>query len=370
MPIAKLWAGRLFGTNVGNVFIKLDGPDDALVGTARVADADIGIVVYDIAAVFDGHKIEATGKPQPVPPNVKVGDLKVTGELDGTGNIRGEWETTLGTGGPFVLFPHDNSAQQGPAAVPAVVEPNQSGPGEALNKQEPPQIVQRTQTLPKFTIYRDELHDLIKAMAELYPSSGEPAIRAEIDGVDVNRLASAFWDMALPREVPYIHISLSEGVAFAPRTININLTQTACTFTVSGSSSIWVNGVFDKVDRMLARRRGWWRQVFEKHALNLNGISLLVALTLAPSLDLLSRFVLMGMTIVFVMAFWALHRYATRLRIFLTEDYAQKSFFDMPRLFTTLLGAGVIAGVTWSYSWLSQGGLKAVLTFLGSLAGP
>lgn len=360
MPLGHGWAGRIFGTNTGNVSAKLEGTDDAITGVVRIADADHGVAVYEIKGTFAEGKLSAVGHPKEVAQGTSLGDLTIVGVIDGKGELHGNWETTLGTGGPFVLYPHDIGDG---VTTSTSVEP---GPGA----NEPPQIIQRTQKLPKFTIFRDELQDLIKVMRDIYPQSGEPAIRAPVFGTDINRLASAFWAMTLPMEVEYIHISLSEGVAFAPRTITVSLTQTGCSFSVSGSSEIWVNGVFDKLDRMLAKRRGWWRRFFEQHALNLNGFVLLAAVTLAPDLQVVSRFIFIGATLLFITLFKGLHDRVTKLRIFLREDYSKKAVIDLPRLYTTLLGAGIVAALTTIYAWLSRGGLQALLALITSSATP
>lgn len=118
MTLGRLWAGRLFGTNVGNVFVKLDGDDSALSGVARVADSNLGLVVYNVNATFDGLILKLKGYPSHSPDNTKAGDLLAEGRLDSRGQIHGEWHTSLGTGGIFALYPHDRDAQANSETVP------------------------------------------------------------------------------------------------------------------------------------------------------------------------------------------------------------------------------------------------------------
>jgi hypothetical protein len=109
MVLNKIWAGRIFGTNIGNVSVRLEGDDQNLTGTLRFADSEHGITVYDITGTFDGHALTATGTPRTVPDGFEASNLTAKGVLKDTGRLDGEWETTLGTGGNFVLYPHDGT---------------------------------------------------------------------------------------------------------------------------------------------------------------------------------------------------------------------------------------------------------------------
>ncbi len=48
MALERLWAGKAYGTNTGNLFVKLEGDDAALVGTLRLNEAGVGLAVYSI----------------------------------------------------------------------------------------------------------------------------------------------------------------------------------------------------------------------------------------------------------------------------------------------------------------------------------
>ena len=120
MPVGKLWAGKVYGTNTGNLFVKLEGEDKALKGTLHHNDPDTGIAVYDIAAFFDGTTLSLEGRPSKQMngmPNL----VKGTARLQPTGNLEGQWETDIGSAGTFVLFPHD----RGEASVSGVPVPDQ-----------------------------------------------------------------------------------------------------------------------------------------------------------------------------------------------------------------------------------------------------
>lgn len=202
-------------------------------------------------------------------------------------------------------------------------------------------------------------------MKSLLITPYEVAFRSEIDGVDVKRLATDFWSIpSLPAGPEYIHISLTEPAEFAPKTINVDLAPGGCSFYVSSADDVWVDGTYLKLDRWFGRKRSVWRTLFEKHGLNVNGVALLLALTLGPDLDIGSRTVLVFGTLIGTVVFFRVHASVTRLRIFLRQDYAKATIIDLPRLLTMLLGAALIGAVGWLYALLSGGGLRSLLEWL------
>lgn len=109
MSIRRLWAGRAYGTNTGNLFAELDGDDTALSGTLRLNDTVSGLTVYRVQGRFDKNRIELTGEPAHEINGVILGRLTANATLNTRGELVGEWRTDIGTAGTFVLFPHNNS---------------------------------------------------------------------------------------------------------------------------------------------------------------------------------------------------------------------------------------------------------------------
>lgn len=48
MTLGRLWAGRAYGTNTGNVFVELNGNDEALTGTLHLNEPGVGPAVYEV----------------------------------------------------------------------------------------------------------------------------------------------------------------------------------------------------------------------------------------------------------------------------------------------------------------------------------
>jgi hypothetical protein len=62
--IGRLWAGRLYGTNTGNLFIELAGDNQNLTGTLRFADDRFGPTVYSIQGSFNETTLSIRGDPK------------------------------------------------------------------------------------------------------------------------------------------------------------------------------------------------------------------------------------------------------------------------------------------------------------------
>ena len=59
--INRLWAGRVFGTNTGNLFIEFTETDPNIVGILRFMGNSFGLTVYEISGTYT-DKLQLTGK--------------------------------------------------------------------------------------------------------------------------------------------------------------------------------------------------------------------------------------------------------------------------------------------------------------------
>jgi hypothetical protein len=100
--------------------------------------------VYGVTGTFDGSVVDLKGEAIQQPEGMTAGEVTIKGALQPDGNLRGEWSSTLGTGGTFVLFPHDVPSQ------------NQATPG-AL----PEQLYTAVRTIGAVRLYADDVRELI-----------------------------------------------------------------------------------------------------------------------------------------------------------------------------------------------------------------
>jgi hypothetical protein len=73
--IGRLWAGRLFGTNTGNLFAEFESSDGQLSGTVRLLDDRLGPIVYSVTGNFDGNSLEFTAE------NIQSGEGVLVGGI-------------------------------------------------------------------------------------------------------------------------------------------------------------------------------------------------------------------------------------------------------------------------------------------------
>lgn len=169
--IAKLWAGRVFGTNTGNLFIEFEQTAPRLSGTLRFLDSVQGIAVYRVEGTCDdrlvltGHRVQG-GDPE------NEGELAIEGRLTSEGFLRGMWKSTIGTGGTFELRPHDVALSNSPHNLGDVAVPKAGQVADTtesdLRPVAEPQIFQfRRDIFPsKIVLSAEDLSELSQLVSE------------------------------------------------------------------------------------------------------------------------------------------------------------------------------------------------------------
>lgn len=103
--LVKNWNGVVHGTNTGKLTFSLTEIGENPKGILRFMDDTFGLVLYDIEGVSSPDGISFTGKPTLEREDISQGEITINCKLTPEGNLRGEWESTIGTGGTFVAFP-------------------------------------------------------------------------------------------------------------------------------------------------------------------------------------------------------------------------------------------------------------------------
>ena len=237
MAVGKRWAGSLFGTNFGNVYIKFDGEDTSLTGIARFADSRLGIVVYELNASFDGNHLKASGSPQSSEINAQTEILNFEGVLDSKGNFEGEWSTSLGAGGTFVLYPKDP------------VIHSSSGQAEFDNGPEADQLYTKRHTFGAIEINQEELIRLGDRMQANFVG------RKVIVTIVADTEQSKFLDAFRLEKFPFPKASISKLFVQEPEVGGVNRTLTiefgpSFNFVIAQSSEeAWALGTVERFKR-------------------------------------------------------------------------------------------------------------------------
>ncbi len=191
--LGRNWNGHVYGTNTGNIAVRLDGEDAALSGVLRLSDNQHGVVVFDVQGKFEDGQLTLAGTPQNGErEDLRLGSLSVAGALTSEGRLDGEWSTSIGTGGTFQLWPHDYQVRPaGPAKMP-----------EQLNTS--------SRTLGAVRLYADDVRSLINQLVKDF-SQKRAVVTFNDRGNEKNIYSDEFEAIldSLPR-LHYLKISVQE----------------------------------------------------------------------------------------------------------------------------------------------------------------
>ena len=153
--LAKKWAGRLYGTNTGNIFLEINQEGKKVDGVARFMDNLYGLALYKFTGEFENELI-LNCIPIEEKEGMEYGNIKVKAMLTPEGNLRGEWESTIGTAGTLDAYPHD------------VVQPTQD-PDKSQSV--PEQVFNKNIELGSVRLFREDLLNLISFIQKEFTAS-------------------------------------------------------------------------------------------------------------------------------------------------------------------------------------------------------
>lgn len=294
MGLTKRWAGKVFGTNTGNVFLKLDGEDAALNGILRINEPG-AVVTYNVQGAFEAPRLTLTGQPNLEIEGVVLGDLTASGEMTARGEIRGDWESTIGTGGTFHLFPHEHD------------EPRDVGPREHHTARH---------DFGAIEIERDEIAQLAESLRSEFTNlivtvQTETVIAQYLDDFKTWEPTSEKADL-----VRIFAEDRSEN-----RAVTIEFGQHVNWAMVQGADEAWVRGRLGIVRETVSQYERTYVTNFKQWGIGINQVMLLAAIVFLPSLEgLLDRSILMSVILALILGVnWFHSRYVPFSAIYLRE---------------------------------------------------
>ena len=196
--IGKLWAGRVFGTNTGNVFVEINPSNGGVIGTIRFSDSVFGLVIYEFKGSFDGSTLELEGDSKQTEPGVETGQLTAKAVLTSQGRFHGQWWTSLGTAGTLELFPHD--------ALPA----DQS---KLTDVQIPEQLRTVRQSFGAVRLYWEDIQELVKVVKQDFVV-GRVIVSYKLNGDEITQYFEDFEKQRTNfKECKYLKLSIQEPEA-------------------------------------------------------------------------------------------------------------------------------------------------------------
>jgi hypothetical protein len=294
MPTLKrLWAGRVFGTNTGNLFLEFDSTDDDKIsGTIRFMDSTFGLTVYRVAGSFDG-KLLLKGEPAQTPEGADAGLLEITGVLTPEGNLRGGWRSSIGTAGTFEAYPHDVPDRRADDGV-----------------QVPEQIYTSTRTLGALRLYANDFDKLTQFIKEDF-IIGRMVVTYSVRNNEVTKYLEDFQ-----KEVPTlgqlrrIKLSIQEPEAHGiNKVVVLELNWLGQNeIRVQGINELWVVGKAEAIASILRTFERGLVTTYRKFGLTLNQAIYLAMLILIPAIaSLWQRTLFVGVVVLLLAALFQLH---------------------------------------------------------------
>lgn len=338
MALTKRWAGKAWGTNIGNVFVKLDGEDAALTGTLRMNEVGVGIGVYAVQGSFEAPTLTLVGQPEAQMEGVEFGLLRLTGTMNAKGELQGDWHTTTGSAGTFVLYPH------------AVGEP-------PTDVQRAEQFHTARHNFGAMEIDREQIIEIAESIRRDFPS----VIVTVVAGTEQARYLEDFKQLQFSAdraEIIKIFAQKPDGLG-ANQVVSIEFGPQTNAAMTQGANEAWVLGQLETLKRDLKRYERTYITNVKRWGIGVNQLMLLAAIVFLPSLSgLKPRAILMGVVLALVFAVnWLHSRYVPYAAIHLRQKKQGWLGKAWPRVASW--GIGIVAAVigTLTAAYL-QGALK------------
>ncbi|KHK91757.1 hypothetical protein [Novosphingobium malaysiense] len=302
----------------------LDGADAALTGVLRINEQGAGIAVYNVVGSFEAPTLKLTGTPAGEVEGVELGQFAATGTMNAKGEIQGDWESTIGTAGTFVLFPHAGGEQ--------------------------PDEVQRTEqfhtarhNFGAIEVDREQVIEIAENIRREFPA----VIVTVVAGTEQSLYLDDFKELhfAVDRaEIIKVFAQRPDG-AGANQVVSIEFGPQINTAMTQGANEAWVLGQLETLKRDLKRYERTYVTNFKRWGIGINQIMLLAAIVFLPSLsDLSDRAILMGIVLSLIVGVnWLHSRYVPFADIQLREKKTGWLGKAWPRVASW--GIGIVAAV-------------------------
>lgn len=273
--LANRWAGRIYGTNTGNIFLDLKQDGTSVSGQLRIMDTVYGVSVYKYTGTADEQIVLCCEPIQfDTTTTIEYGQVTVKGKLTEQGTIKGEWHTTIGTAGTFEIYPHNLNFEN---------EPNNSKPEQIHNK---------SINVGSIRLFKDDLINLISFIKKDF-SSGRVVVTYFHRGTEQTKYAEDFLsDCSDIEKLNYIKLVIQEPEAYnINRLVVVELTtHNGSDIRVSGINESWVLGKSLSIYEFIKPKQNLLITTYKKHGLNLNFFIFLIMIIAMPDINnVLSR---------------------------------------------------------------------------------
>jgi hypothetical protein len=341
--LGRLWAGRIYGTNTGNLFVELDTSRDGLTGTLRLMDPVFGLTVYRVNGSFDGM-LRLRGDIVQAPAGTDAGAIEATAILTPEGSLRGEWRSSIGTAGTFEAYPHD------------IPPPDQRATGAA---QVPEQLYTSNIPLGAIRLYAKDVVELTNLLQKDFVV-GRPVVTYTVRGNEVTKFWEDFQKEASALgELRRFKITIQEPEAHGlNKVVVIELSALGQNeIRVQGINESWVVGKAEAIARMLRTFEKGLVTTYKKFGLTLNQLIFLAMLVLIPAIASLwqrAAFVLVVMLLLGLL-YWLHSRFIPNAILYLAEQEPTLLERVWPSVLSWLGAATASLAAAFVFYWFTRG---------------
>ncbi|WP_157772262.1 hypothetical protein [Zobellella denitrificans] len=306
--IVKLWAGRVYGTNTGNLFMELNASDGEVSGVLRFMDSAFGLTVYRLSGSFE-EQLRLHGEVIHVPEGVDAGPIDVIAILTEQGNLRGEWKSEIGTAGTFEAYSHD------------VPPPNQRVQNSAHN---PEQLYTSHIVIGAIRLYAEDLKAIIERIKRDFVI-GWPVVTYSARDSEVTK----YWDDFSSdydglRELKSLKLMIQEPDTYGiNKVVSLELSSFGKNeIRVQGVNESWVVGKAEAISRILKTHEKVLVTNYKKFGLTLNQFIFLAMLVLIPAIGELWQRASFVLVVLFLLGglYWLHSRFIPNTVIYLTDE--------------------------------------------------
>lgn len=285
MALSKKWAGNAWGTNIGNLFLTLEGEDTSLTGTLRMNEPGVGIAIYSIKGTYEAPNLKLNGQPVVEIEGAQFGELTACGTMNAKGEIKGDWETSIGSAGTFALFPH-------------------TGNEKIEDTQKVNQFHTARHNFGAIEIDRDQIIRIAESVRRDFPR----VVVTVVSGTEQSRFLEDFKELHFStQKAEIIKIYASQPDEYGSnQVISIEFGPIVNTAMTQGANEAWVLGQLETLKREIKQYERNYITSFKRGGIGINQIMLLGAIIYLPSLNGVgSRAILM--TTVFILTLMVNH---------------------------------------------------------------
>lgn len=339
--LSNLWAGRIYGTNTGNFFLKFeDATSTSLRGQLRFLDSEYGVALYEVEGSFAGT-LNLKGTPDVSREGVELGNIDITAKLTPEGHLRGEWTSSIGTGGTFHGYPHTS-------------EDEAQRPGN--KSQYPEQIFTHTIELGAVSLFGPDITALIMDLRKDF-SVGRPIATYSTGAGEITRYADDFLaEAAKLGTLSYLNLQIQEPEAHGINKVTaIELRRYGVSeVRAQGVSESWVVGRAEAIASRLKRHQNSFVTAYKKFGLNINQAIFLVMLILIPqftSMEKRAAFVISVYAIMHALL-WVHSRLIPSADIRASSPAPSQLARALPSIASFLLAIVASVFAAYIYTWL------------------